>query len=228
MTTNSAGRGAGASLLLSLSASIRALRCPLYDAGVSTDARRMLASGNVVGAFNEYHRLADLGSGSARCVIAYAYLLGTNSCPKNIEESQRIARMALSSEPGFSNYILGCVAMRDEDWPSTFQHLNLSIQAGFVPALSTAAKLMSQLYRKTDSDLRAAETVFLRAVCSGHVPGLLYLTAFYKSGARGLPKQLLGLALFPVAVAALYLSCRLAIFSMRTFFYHPSIPALQK
>jgi hypothetical protein len=217
-----------ANFLQSFRVSVRGLRCPLYDGGVSLDARRMLALGNVIGAFEEFNRLAELGSGKARCVVAYANLLGAHSLPKNIEEARRIAGSAILSEPGFSNYILGCVAMLEGQWALTFRHFNLSGKAGFLPALSTSAKLMSQLYRKTDSDLRASESVLLHAIRKGHIPGFLYLAAFYKSGARGFPKRLLGVFLLPVAVACSYLSCRFGIFSLRTFFYHPTLPKLTK
>ncbi|HWS70136.1 MAG TPA: hypothetical protein VN325_45820 [Steroidobacteraceae bacterium] len=188
----------------------------------------MLAGGNVIGAFDEYHRLAELGSGIARCIIAYAYLLGTHRCPKNIEEARRIALSAAASEPGFSNYILASIAMLEHRWPSTFRYLNVSRKSGFLPALSTSAKLMSQLYRKTNRDVRATEKVFWHAIRSGHIPGFLYLMVYYRSGTCGFLKRLLGLAFFPFAVASSYLSCRFAIFSMRSFFYHPSLPALQK
>jgi TPR repeat protein len=188
----------------------------------------MLASGDVDGAFIEYSRLAELGSGKARCVVAYANLLGARSLEKNIEEARRIASSAISSEPGFSNYILGCIAMLEGQWAPTFRHLNLSGKAGFLPALSTSGKLMSQLYCKTDRDLHASESVLLHAMRKGHIPAFLYLAAFYKSGARGFPKRLLGVFLVPIAVACSYLSCRFGIFSLRTFFYHPSLPKLTK
>lgn len=207
---------------------MRGLRCPLYDGGVSPDARKMLALGDIAGAFAEYNRLSELGSGKARCVIAYANLLGTQSLPKNIEEARKIANSAVVLEPGFSNYILGCVSMLDTNWPASFRYFSLSGKAGFFPALSTSAKLMSQLYRLKDGDLRTSETIFLHATRKMHIPGILYLAAFYKSGARGVSKRLLGLIVFPFAVAGSYLSCRFGIFSIRTFFYHPKLPELTK
>lgn len=211
--------------MLSLRASVRALRCPLYDGGVSVRARRLFASGNSVGAFEEYRRLAELGSGKARCVLAYANLLGTPALPKNFREAERIARSATGSEPGFSNYILGCIAMQEQNWEVTFRHFNLSRKAGFLPALSTAASLISRVYRKTE-DLRGAEKVLFSAIRKGHVPALLFLSAFYITGSRGFPKRLLGIVICPVAIGALFVACRVAIFSPRTFFYDPVMPGL--
>jgi hypothetical protein len=216
----------GANLMLSLRASVRALRCPLYDGGVSVKARRFFAAGNIVGAFEEYHRLAELGSGKARCVLAYANLLGTRALPKNFDEAGRIARSATASEPGFSNYILGCIAMQENNWEVTFRHFNLSGKAGFLPALSTAASLSSRVYRTTDKDLRGAERVLFRTIRRGHVPALLFLAAFYLTGSRGFPKRLLGIVLSPIAVGVLFVACRVAIFSPRTFFYNPVLPGL--
>lgn len=177
-------REAHTGMLLSFLVSVRALRCPLYYGGVSIKARQMLAAGNFTGAFDEYRRHANLGSGAARCVIAYAYVLGTKSISKNVDEAKTLAQSATNSEPGFSNYILGCIAMLEQNFPAAFTHFNLSGKSGFLPALSTAAKLMSQLYRKTDGDLRASEKVFWHAVRRGHIPGFLYLMAIYKRSTR--------------------------------------------
>jgi hypothetical protein len=47
------------------------LKLPLYDGDCSPAARELLAAGDVDGALAEWRRLADLGSGRARCVLAY-------------------------------------------------------------------------------------------------------------------------------------------------------------
>jgi hypothetical protein len=200
----------------------------MYDGGVSTVARKCLAVGNQSGAFKEYARLAGLGSGNARCVIAYAQLVGSHLLPKSIVESKRVAISATTSEPGFSNYILGCIAMLESNSELSFQHFALSMKAGFLPAFSTSGKLSSQLYRNTEKQLRDAETVLRYAVRRGQVPALMYLAKFYAGGARGTIKRLLGLLAFPITVVAMYLACRFAIFSMRSFFYHPTLPDLLK
>jgi TPR repeat protein len=215
-------------LLQSFQTSVRGLRCPLYDGGVSPEARRLLASGNVPGAFEIYHRLADLGSGKARCIIAYAHLLGGCVAPKNIEEARRIALSAATSEPGFSNYILGCIAMLESRWESSFEYFNLSRKAGFLPALCTAAKLSAQLYRTSARNLVHSETAFIQAIRSGYIPAFLDLASFYISGSQGFLKRLMGFLFFPFAVGAMYLGFRFAIFSPHIFYYHPSIPGLFK
>jgi TPR repeat protein len=200
----------------------------MYDGGVSPVARKCLAVGNQSGAFREYARLAGLGSGKARCIIAYAQLVGCHILPKNIAESKRMAISATGSEPGFGNYILGCIAMLDNNWELSFQHFKLSIKAGFIPAFSASAKLSSQLYRNTEKQLRDAETVLRHAVRKGQVPAMMYLAKFYAGGSRGLIKRIFGLLAFPFTVMAMYFACRFAIFSMRSFFYHPSLPELLK
>jgi hypothetical protein len=220
--------GSNNDLLQSFLVSVRSLRCPMYDGGVSNEARKCLAIGNQFGAFTEYARLAGLGSGRARCIIAYAQLVGCHILPKDVAESKRMATSAVASEPGFSNYILGCIAMLDSNWELSFHHLKLSIKAGFMPAFSTSAKLSSQLYRHTEKQLRDAETILRYALRKGHVPALMYLAKFYAGGARGIIKRILGLLVFPFAVIAMYVACRFAIFSVRSFFYHPTLPELLK
>src|ERR1700677_4104541 len=51
------------------------LNFPLYDGDCCPAARECLALGDVTGAVAEWQRLADLGSGTARCILAYLYLM---------------------------------------------------------------------------------------------------------------------------------------------------------
>lgn len=44
---------------------------PLYDGGVSQEARRLIADGRLAAALEEYQRLAATGSAIAKCVLAY-------------------------------------------------------------------------------------------------------------------------------------------------------------
>jgi hypothetical protein len=89
------------------------LNFPLYDADCSPAARDCLAVGNVVGAIAEWQRLADLGSGGARCVLAYLHLMGALSIPIDLEEARRIALSAVGGSRGYANYLLGCISLRD-------------------------------------------------------------------------------------------------------------------
>ncbi len=58
------------------------LNFPLYDGDCSPTARNLLAVGDVDGAIAEWRRLADLGSGRARCVLAYLALKGASPSRK--------------------------------------------------------------------------------------------------------------------------------------------------
>src|SRR5580698_7955772 len=82
------------------------LNFPLYDGECSPAARELLAVGNIAGAIAEWRRLADLGSGRARCILAYLALKGTQSTPPDLEEARRLATSALSGERGYANYVL--------------------------------------------------------------------------------------------------------------------------
>ena len=64
---------------------------PLYDADCCPAARDCLAVGNVAGAIAEWQRLADFGSGAARCILAYMHLMRAPSTPVDLEEARRIA-----------------------------------------------------------------------------------------------------------------------------------------
>ncbi len=208
--------------LVSLRASNRALNYPLFDGNVSEAARRMLAHGNVSAAIQEYDRLAALGSGRARCITAYAYLMGSFLTPRDHAAAKTIALSATSSEPGYSNYILAFVALAEGNHASSFSHLIASRKAGFLPAFSASAQLFSSLYRSAERDLKLAENLFIRAIRVGHIPAYMLLAGFYLKGKRGLPKRFVGLVLYPVALIAFYFAWRFSTFSLSTFTYHPS------
>jgi hypothetical protein len=92
---------------------LRVLKLPLYDGDCCPFARELLAVGDVDGAIAEWRRLADLGSGRARCVLAYISLNGTESTSPDIEEARRLASSAVSGERGYANYVLACIALKE-------------------------------------------------------------------------------------------------------------------
>ena len=114
---------------------------PLYDGNCSPAARRLLEVGDVDGAIAEWQRLADLGSGRARCVLAFVALTGTASKEPDIEEARRLATSALSGERGYANFVLGCIAIKERRVSSIAQYLGESNKAGFLPAATLLASL---------------------------------------------------------------------------------------
>src|ERR1700689_141303 len=90
------------------------LNFPLYDGDCCPAARGCLAVGDVTGAIAEWQRLADLGSGTARCVLAYLYLMGAPSIPMDLAEARRMALLAISGARGYANYLLGCISLREK------------------------------------------------------------------------------------------------------------------
>jgi TPR repeat protein len=182
----------------------------------------MLADGDAEAAMQEYGRLATLGSGRARCITAYAYLVGSSLTPRDPVVARQIALSARASEPGFSNYILGFVALDDGDHAASFAHLIASRKAGFLPAYSASAKLFSDLYHSSERDLRLGENLYKRAIRVGHIPAYMFLALFYLRGNRGLIKRIAGIALYPIALIAFYFAWKCWIFSMSTFTYHPT------
>lgn len=219
---------AQSSVVLSVRASIFALNYPLFDGNVSRKARQLLARGETAEAIGEYRRLAALGSGQARNVLAYMYLIGTHMMPRDLNEAQRLASAASSSAPGFSHYILGFVAVANGDTASGFARFIASRKAGFSPAFSASAQLYSSLYRIAERDLRLSEQLFFRAIRSGHIPAYMMLALFYLRGTRGLLKRVAGAALLPLSLVMYYTSWRFNTFSMSTFAHHPAYQDLLK
>jgi TPR repeat protein len=181
-----------------------------------------MAHGDANAAMQEYGRLATLGSGRARCITAYAYLVGSSLTPQDPGVAKTIALSATASEPGFSNYILGFIALAEGNHAASFAHFIASRKAGFLPAYSASAKLFNDLYHSAERDLRLAENLFKRAIRVGHIPAYMFLTLFYVRGNRGLIKRIAGLALYPIALIAFYLASKCWTFSMSTFTYHPT------
>ena len=191
------------------------LNFPLYDADCSPAARECLAAGNIEGALAEWQRLADLGSGAARCVLAYVHLMGTSSIPANLEEARRIALSAVSGARGYANYLLGCIALRENQTAEGVKFLVESIKAGFMPA---ATHLVSITIRHASGTAKQnALKLLRRASAAGHRPANLRLAAVYLSGQLGFPRRAIGLALLLPAFLRTWAALRYQIFSIHCF-----------
>ena len=197
----------------------RVLNSALYDADCSQKARELLAAGDVHGAIGEWRRLAELGSGGARCVLAYLYLRGAPSIPIDVEEARRLCLSALTSEPGYANYLLGCLSRMDTETSIKVKYLLASYKAGFVPAETMMAGIMMASANEPGTRRKKAETMLRRAIDAGHVPALILLSSFYRAGRLGLVKRVLGILLFPVSQITYVLTIRFRIFSVSSFTY---------
>ena len=191
------------------------LNFPLYDADCCPAARDCLAVGNVVGAIAEWQRLADLGSGGARCVLAYLHLMGAISTPIDLEEARRIALSAVGGSRGYANYLLGCISLREKRGPEAVKFFLESIKAGFSPA---ATHLASLLIRGSSEDgKQKAVTLLRKAVAAGHCPALLRLAGAYLSGQLGFTRRVVGLTLLVPAFVRVWLALKYQVFSIQCF-----------
>ncbi len=191
------------------------LNFPLYDADCCPAARDCLAIGNVVGAIAEWQRLADLGSGGARCVLAYLHLMGVISTPIDLEEARRIALSAVGGSRGYANYLLGCISLREKRGPEAVKFFLESIKAGFSPA---ATHLASLLIRGSSEDgKQKAVTLLRKAVAAGHCPALLRLAGAYLSGQLGFTRRVVGLTLLVPAFVRVWLALKYQVFSVQCF-----------
>jgi TPR repeat protein len=195
------------------------LNFPLYDGECSPAARELLAVGNIAGAIAEWRRLADLGSGRARCVLAYLALKGTQSMPPDLEEARRLATSALSGERGYANYVLGCIALNEKQVASVAQYLGESYRAGFMPAATLLASLTLESRQLSEKAKSGAVNLLQLASAAGHRPAQVILCRSYLRGRVGLAKRFLGMCLFPFAMTRLVLSLKYRAFSVNSFYY---------
>jgi TPR repeat protein len=195
------------------------LNFPLYDGDCSPAARNLLEIGDVDGAIAEWRRLADLGSGRARCVLAYLALKGTPSTAPDLEEARRLATSALSGERGYANYVLGCIALKEEQASHFGQHLSESSRAGFVPAASLLASLVLRARNTSTKANIGAESMLRKAAAAGHRPAQILLCGAYLRGRFGFGKRILGLILAPVALIRFAVAAKYQVFSVSCFHY---------
>jgi hypothetical protein len=127
-----------------LSASVfgHVLNSPLYDGDCSPAAREFLAAGDIDSAVGEGRRLADLGSGRARCILAYLSLTGTPLSSADTDEAKRIALTAVAGERGYANYILGSISLKERRIDVAAKYFAESVKAGFLPAFIAAASIL--------------------------------------------------------------------------------------
>jgi hypothetical protein len=199
----------------------RVLKLPLYDGDCCPAARDCLAAGNVEGAITEWRRLADLGSGRARCVLAYLHLVGAPSIPVNLEEARRIASSAIAGDRGYANYVLGCIALKEHQGKTAVDYFSESHKAGFYPALSMMASMLAQGAGSSENRNETAAKMFLRASAAGHVPARLLWVRLALSGRLGFAQRVMGVLLSPLAFLRYAVGLRHHIFSIHYFQYFP-------
>lgn len=201
------------------------LNLPLYDADCCPAARQCLAVGDVAGAIAAWRRLADLGSGSARCVLACVHLMGAPSIPADPEEARRLALSGMTGARGYANYLLGCIALREKKVAESAKYFVDAFKAGFMPA---AIQLASLSIRGASAERKQqAVNLLHKAAAAGDRPALLNLAQFYISGDVGFTRRLVGLALFIPAYLRVWLALRYQIFSIHCFYCVPgSTPSL--
>jgi hypothetical protein len=195
------------------------LNYPLYDGDCSPAAPEYLAAGNIEGAISEWQRLADLGSGRARCVLAYLRFRGTPSTPADVMQAKRIALSAVAGERGHANYLLGWFALSELQMGAAVKYFIDSHKAGFTPAQTAMASLLIAGSGTSKERKQSAVNMFRRAAAAGHIPARLRLIRFYLSGQPGFTKRLVGVALLGPAFARFLLAFRCQIFSIRCFQY---------
>jgi hypothetical protein len=127
-----------------------------------------------------------------------------------------IARVALSREPGFANYVLSYAAAFENDAKKAINLMTAAYMAHFVPAASALGLILSQGWGVSKHP-KEAEIFFLRAVKAGHIPATLLLCRFYMQGKRGEVKRILNVTLFPFAWLYVWITTRFMIFSIRAF-----------
>ena len=195
------------------------LNFPLYDGDCSPTARKLLAAGDIDGAIAEWRRLADLGSGRARCVLAYLALKGTHSAPPDLEEARRLATSALSGERGYANYVLGCIALKEKQVAGVAQYLRESYKAGFAPAATLLASLTLESRQMSKTAKSGARSLLRQASAAGHRPAQLILCRAYLGGRLGLAERFFGAFLLPIAAARVVASLKYRVFSVNSFYY---------
>jgi len=199
---------------------------PLYDGGVSEKARRLIAGGRLDEALEEYRRLADLGSGLAKCVLAYLNLRDLPRRPRDVTAAKSLANAALNAEPGYANFVLAYAAAFEKNAPKAADLMYRSHEAKFIPAASALGLILSQGYG-TSKNPKKAEIFFLRAIFARHNPAPMLLCRFYLRGDCGLAKWVLGLLFSPFAFAYAWICVRFLIFSIYTFrHFNVSVPPM--
>jgi hypothetical protein len=203
------------------------LNFPLYDGNCSATARTMLARGDVDGAIAEWHRLADLGSGRARCVLAFVALNGTPSTEPDLDAARQLASSALTGDKGYANYLLACIALKENQGAAVVaQYLGESYKSGFLPGAALLASLTigSRDSSKKSRDL--ARNILRKAASAGYRPARLALCGWYVRGRFGLAHRVLGLAMMPIAIFRVAWAAKFHGFSLASFryFIHPRVP----
>ena len=200
----------------------KVLNQPLYDGACSQKARGLLADGNVEAAIDEWRRLADLGSGNARCVLAYIHFRGAPTIEPDLDRAKELASAAATASRGYANYLLGCFALSEGSLDRAVTYFKISYETNFIPVLTVLAWTRYRYSAATRKNHESAESLALRAIGAGHLPARGLLARIYVGGQLGWRKKIHGRIVFPWALAQYVLGVRSDVFSVYCFHYSPT------
>jgi TPR repeat protein len=189
---------------------------PLYDGSISRKARQFIADGYLDQALAEYRRLSDLGSGTAKCILAYLNLRDSPGTLRSVSAAKLLASAALISDPGYANYVLSYVAATEKNSAKAVRLMCESYKARFLPASTALGLILGQGYGVSKSPKRA-EIFFWRAIKGGHIPAPMLLSRFYLRGDCGWLKRIAGLLAYPICYLYSGICTRYLIFSIYAF-----------
>jgi TPR repeat protein len=198
------------------------LNQPLFDGGCSQKARELLADGNIEDAIKEWSRLADLGSGNARCVLAYIHFRGAPTIAPDLHKAKALAVGATSTSRGYANYLLGCFALAEGSIAHAMNYLKISREEQFVPSLTLLAWVRFRYNAIAGKNQQNAEKLAMLAIKAGNVPARALLARIQCSGKLGLIKRFQGIVSMPFYILLGFLSTRSNVFSINCFHYSPT------
>ena len=173
---------------------------PLYVPRELVGIREHLTLGRVSAAIAELMRLAELGSASAAALLDYMCLQGV---PFKLDEATSISKLcrdAASQGDSYAQYVIAWREYNENNLEKALHWLNASMRQLFPPAVGDFAQVAIRGAGMSRRRPDLARRSLYHAIRLGHLPSLLYLVQFAKTGAFGAAWRPFGWLSYPIVL----------------------------
>lgn len=194
------------------------LHYPLYLPGRSRDIEVMLQRGDAVRAIAELTKLASLGSGAAKTVLAYLHLQGALPSGVDFDRAADLLREPVASGDPYALYVAGWIHfLRDKDAGRAVSCWVAGEEKGFLPSIIELGRFLS--WDLPGSPPRYADAIEKLKLADrlGHKQAASLIATLDAAGARGPLLAISGKFRKVVHFVRLYCWLRTDFFSERVF-----------
>ena len=187
----------------------KVLYYPLFVPDLGEKAKELLVGGDLFGLSVELERLSRLGAKPAQALLAYLCLKGAPGVARDIKRAEALCSDAAAAGDPYAQYVRAWVCRITGREVEAMDWLRRASKALFPPAVVDVGRFMVGGIGVQAPDSKSALLVLWDAHRVGHRMALVFIANILSAGHRGIVGRVLGMLLYPFAIA------RAALYSRR-------------